>query len=379
MIDDASDEVLALAQQLIRERTVNPPGGERGLAETLGLRLQSDGFTVRKLDHGPDRSSLLARRQGAGRREPVIFSGHLDTVPAGQSDWDSDPFGGSIVDGRLYGRGAVDMKGGVAAMVVAAGRLALKPLEGDLLVALSADEEIGAQGAIQLVGDPDFPRDGRLIVGEPTSMRVGVAEKGALWVEVRFTGKAAHGAYPHEGASAIAAILASVPDVVAIADRWDRHPVLGPTTANLAMVGGGSAPNMVADSAWIRIDFRTAPGRGHKALVVEIEAVLADSLTRGVRAEVVVHADRPAFATPPDHPLVVAAIGIVRKVDPDAGPIGLSYYTDAAEFRRSQDYPTIILGPGDPEVAHKVNENIAVAELKTAVGIYEALGLELLC
>lgn len=82
-----------------------------------------------------------------------------------------------------------------------------------------------------------------MIVGEPTAMNVGIAENGALWIEVRFSGKAAHGAYPHEGASAIAAIVSSVPGVIAIADRWDRHPVLGPTTANLAMVGGGSAPN----------------------------------------------------------------------------------------------------------------------------------------
>lgn len=156
----AVSEVVDLAQQLIRQPTVNPPGNEGDLAETLAPRLRIAGFTVELLDLGMGRASLLARRRGTARREPVASSGNLDTVPVGEASWVADPFGGSVVDGRLFGRGAADMKGGVAAMVVAACRLAAEPLEGELFVALSADEERGARGLSNFSGIRTFRRTG---------------------------------------------------------------------------------------------------------------------------------------------------------------------------------------------------------------------------
>ncbi|MEX2183755.1 MAG: M20 family metallopeptidase [Chloroflexota bacterium] len=367
-----------MAQQLIRQPTVNPPGNERLIARPIASMLEDAGFSVDFLDHGAGRASLLAKKSGSGRLMPVILSGHLDTVPIGQVPWAGDPFGGGVSDGRLYGRGSADMKGGVAALVVAACRLVSAPLGGDLVVALTADEEVGALGASEMMGHPEFPVQGRLIVGEPTGMHVGIAEKGALWIDVKFVGKAAHGAYPDEGASAIAALIDSVPGVMAVADRWSRHSLLGVTTANPAMIGGGSAANMVADRAWVRMDIRTAPGRTHAELVAEIEAALADSSASGVTVEVEVVADRPAFETPEDDPLVTAALGLSASSSGEARAIGLSYYTDAAVYRRSREYPTIILGPGDPEVAHKVDEFVPVTDLERATTVYEELARTLL-
>ena len=380
------DLVVSLAQRLVRTVTVNPPGDETRLVELLGAELGAAGFTLHPIDHGDGRGSLLATLGTDDGRAPLILSGHLDTVPVGGVPWQDDPFGAVIRDGRLYGRGTTDMKGGVAAMVVAAIRLAHAvatdgtPLRGRLVVALSADEEVGTLGARGLAAHPDFPRTGALIVGEPTGLRPGIAEKGALWIEVRFSGKAAHGAYAHEGASAIAGLIAAMPGVVAAVEPLPPHGLLGPPPANIAMMGGGSAPNMVADRAWAKVDVRSTPGVSHTAVLDAMRAALTTaSLPRGVTAEIVVVSDRRSFETAPDAPIVAAATRALAVAGvADTTPVGLSYYTDAAELLAGGDYATLILGPGLPGLAHQVDEYVPLDDLVRGAAAYEALASALL-
>jgi len=382
----ASDHpVVSLAARLIRTPTVNPPGDEQRLVELLAGELGAAGFTLESIDHGDGRGSLLATFGEDDGRMPLILSGHLDTVPVGGVPWQDDPFGARIRDGRLYGRGSTDMKGGVAAMVVAALRVASDaragtPVRGRLVLALSADEEVGTTGARGLAAHPDFPRAGSLIVGEPTGLRPGIAEKGALWVEVRFAGKAAHGAYAHEGASAIAGLVSAMPGVVAVVEPLPPHPLLGSTTANIAMIGGGSAPNMVADRAWAKVDVRSAPGVGHEAVLQGMrDALAAAALPAGVTAEVVVVSDRRSFETAPEAPIVAAATRALAAAGvTDTAPVGLSYYTDAAELLAGGDYATLILGPGVPGMAHQVDEYVPLDDLVRGAAAYEALARELL-
>jgi len=364
---------------------VNPPGHERLLVQLLAGELGPAGFTLVPIDHGDGRGSLLATVGQDGGRAPLILSGHLDTVPVGGVLWQDDPFGALIRDGRLYGRGTTDMKGGVAAMVVAAIRVATDarsgtPLRGRLVLALSADEEVGTAGARSLAAHPDLPRTGSLIVGEPTGLRPGIAEKGALWIEVRFAGKAAHGAYAHEGASAVAGLIRAMPDVAAVVEPLPAHPLLGATTANVAMIGGGSAPNMVADRAWAKVDVRSTPGVSHAAVLEAMRAALAGAaLPPGVTAEIVVISDRRSFETAADAPIVAAATrALVAAGVTDTGPIGLNYYTDAAELLAGGDYETLILGPGVPGMAHQVDEYVPLDDLIRGAATYEALARELL-
>lgn len=378
--------VVALAAELVRTPTVNPPGAEATLVALLGGRLGRAGFTLQVIDHGEGRASLIATLGEDARRAPLILSGHLDTVPVGGVPWQDDPFAGIIRDGRLYGRGTTDMKGGVAAMVVAAERFAAANEAGDLalagrlVLALSADEEVGTAGARAQAAHPALPRAGALIVGEPTGLRPGIAEKGALWIEVRFTGKAAHGAYAHEGASAIAGLLAAMPGIAAVVDPLPAHPLLGPTTANIAMIGGGSAPNMVADRAWAKVDVRSAPGVRHADVLAAMqEALDRAALPHGVAAEIVVVSDRRSFETAADAPIVAAAThALVAAGVADTTPLGLSYYTDAAELLAGGEYTTLILGPGVPALAHQVDEHVPLDDLVRGARTYEFLARELL-
>ncbi len=381
-----ADPVIALAAELVRTPTVNPPGREAVLVAAIGARLGGAGFTLHPVDHGDGRASLIATLGALDERPPVILSGHLDTVPVGGVPWRDDPFGAVIRDGRMHGRGTTDMKGGVAAMVVAAERVAAATRAGDarlrgrLVVALSADEEVGTLGARAQATHQALPRAGVLIVGEPTGLRPGIAEKGALWIEVRFHGKAAHGAYAHEGASAIAGLLAAMPAVAATVEPLPRHPLLGPTTANIAMIGGGSAPNMVADGAWAKVDVRSAPGVRHAEILAAMDAALAGAaLPAGVTAEIVVVSDRRSFETAPDAPIVASATRALRAAGVvDTTPVGLSYYTDAAELLAGGDYATLILGPGVPGMAHQVDEYVPLDDLVRSAVAYEVLARELL-
>ena len=372
--------VIALAAHLVRTRTVNPPGDEAPLAAELAGSLGAAGFATHIVDHGAGRASCLAMIGPAEGRRPLILSGHLDTVPIGETPWQDDPFSATVRDGKLWGRGSTDMKGGVAAIVIAARRLAGLPLRGPLVLALSADEEVGTAGARGLIAHPAFPRTGALIVGEPTGMRPGIAEKGALWIEVRFTGKAAHGAYAHEGASATMGLIAAMPGVAEVVRPLPAHPILGPTTANIAMIGGGSAPNMVADRAWAKVDIRSAPGTSHAEILAAMRTALAAApLPAGVHAEIAVMSDRRSFETAPDDPLVLALQRALAGAGvPETDPVGLAYYTDAAELLGGGDYTALICGPGVPGLAHQVDEHVPVDDLVRAADAYTALGRELL-
>jgi acetylornithine deacetylase/succinyl-diaminopimelate desuccinylase-like protein len=171
-----------------------------------------------------------------------------------------------------------------------------------------------------------------------------------------------------------------MPGVVAVVDRLPPHGLLGPTTANIAMVGGGSAPNMVADRAWAKVDVRSAPGVSHAMVLDWMRAALSvAALPSGVTAEIVVVSDRRSFETAPDAPIVAAATrALVAAGVADTVPLGLSYYTDAAELLSGGDYATLILGPGVPGLAHQVDEHVPLDDLVRGAATYEVLARELL-
>lgn len=196
--------IVDLAQAMVRTETANPPANERRLAEMLAARARSLGLEAEVRPLEADRANLLLRLGGTGERPPLVLTGHLDTVPPGPEPWSRPPFGGDLADGRLHGRGACDMKGGVAAAAALA-RARPGGLRGDLILALTAGEEVDSCGAQALVRGGDIPTPAGLLVAEPTNLGLYTAERGLLWVEVLFRGKAAHGSSPHLGVNAILA------------------------------------------------------------------------------------------------------------------------------------------------------------------------------
>ena len=247
-----------LALELVRLDTVNPPGREGKAASLLADRLSAAGFEVAFHEHAPGRPSVVARLAGDG--PALCMTGHLDTVPLGGAPWSVEAFG-ELRDGRLYGRGSSDMKGGVAAIVVAAERVAaLGGGSAGLELVLCAAEETGCEGALHLASSGALGRAGAVLVAEPTGGVPHVAHKGVLWARATAEGKSAHASSPQLGRNAIYPLAAAVAALAELDLGVPAHPVLGEPTFNVGTISGGSGINLVPDRAEAGIDIRTVPG-----------------------------------------------------------------------------------------------------------------------
>lgn len=382
---DFLSPAVALTRDLVRVNTTNPPGNERPAVELLEARLRGAGFETRVEPYlDESRIQVVARLRGTGERPGLLFSGHVDVVPQGNVPWSVDPFGGEVRDGRLYGRGSCDMKSGVAALVVAAEELARsgQRLKGDLVVAITADEERNCLGAEVLVKAPLFEGLGAAIVAEPTSLQLYVAEKGAFWLEITLFGKTAHGSMPQHGANAIAAM-------VDFLGRWEQvyrtdepvHPLLGTPTLNMGVISGGVKANVVPDQCAVQLDMRTVPPLSHAELRERAERLLEEicASRSGTRFEIGPLSDRPPVSCPADSPLFKALAGAAREVaDVDSTPRGIPYCTEACIWVPVLGIPAVICGPGSPGMAHQPDEHVEVAEVEAAARMYERAARDLL-
>jgi succinyl-diaminopimelate desuccinylase len=364
-------EVIELTSALVKLNTANPPGREKAAAELVasylgtksGVEVELDPFEV-------ERANLIARVEGRGG-EGLLLSGHLDTVPADAADWRFDPYGAEVESGWLYGRGACDMKGAVAAMAVVVGDLAASKARpsGDLVLALTSGEETDSRGARRLVDKGVLKDIDAIVVGEPTRLDVGVGHKGALWVEAETVGVAAHGASPSAGVNAIMLMLEWLTSLTEsdFLDARSGRSAFDEETLSVNMIDGGEAPNIVPDSCRVILDFRTLPGRQHSSLLLDLEGCLPP-------ARISILRDCLPVGPSQDSRVFRAACDAVRKVL-GKEPIErmLPFITDGSVFTEATAAPIVIFGPGDERLAHKTDERIAIDELMSAVSCYEMI------
>lgn len=357
-----------LTQQLIRFDTINPPGRERPCAEFLGGLLDAAGFEITYHAYGDGRANLIARRGGDDDRPALGFTGHLDTVPLGHRPWSVDPHAADISDGKLWGRGASDMKSGVAAFTVAALRLA-DGLDGTPGVELvyTAGEETGCDGSFSLArGDGSLGRCGALVVAEPSSNQPWVGHKGALWLKGTGQGVTAHGSMPDKGENAIYKAARAISKLEEFDFNVARHPVLGPATINVGMVQGGLNINSVPDHSEFTMDIRTIPGQDHAKLREQITSYLGDEI------EIETIVDVGGMWTDPETAWIQDVFGIV------SGHTGweksvqtATYFTDASALTPAYgNPPTVVLGPGEAAMAHQTDEYCFVDRIDEAAEIY---------
>jgi succinyl-diaminopimelate desuccinylase len=344
-----------------------------------------------------------------------VLCGHLDTVPAGEGAWQREPLSPEVVDGRLYGLGAADMKAAVAAMASVAVRLAAdardRPLAGDLLLAFTSGEETRSRGAQAFARSGLLDGAAGIVIGEPTGNRVGIAEKGGLWLELVLHGQTSHGSRPDLGANAATGIaeltylleIASLPgpaapaapvgalpsssraiqNAVAALDavlRRPAHPLLGVPTLVVTRLRGGVANNVIPDRASATLDVRLLPGQSATEVRSAIEGVAeAVARPRGLRLEVVDLGARAALEVPEDDPLVAEARAAVAAVaGREAEIYGLTGATDATELVPPLRLPFIICGPGEMAQAHQPDEFVSLDALEASVEIYERLARRML-
>jgi succinyl-diaminopimelate desuccinylase len=361
-------DVVSLTQKLIKYNTINPPGNERDIAEFCGKLLIENGFTVHYHEFAKNRLSVVAEIGLSDKDLPIVFSGHLDVVPLGQKEWSVEPFAAEIKDGKLYGRGSCDMKGGVAAIITAAINSKSALPKGGIRLILSASEEDGCKGAAHLVSNADLGKARGIIIAEPTSNLPICAHKGALYMWVKASGITAHSSMPERGVNAIYKVAKAISKIENFKFDVDQDPILGIPTINVGVVKGGLNINSVPDRAEFSIDVRSTTKIDHAAALQEIKQLLSDDLTIEpfVNCKPVYTDDKDPF---------VAIVDKAASVNRDTGevPKSLPYATDAAFLQDYYKAPTVILGPGEAKMAHQTDEYAELSDLEKALDIYSAI------
>lgn len=363
-----SDDALTLARQLLSFNTINPPGQEAECMAFLARWLQERGFEVTLSTFGAGRCNLLATLPGKGNGSPLAFTGHLDTVPLGDAPWSHDPFG-EVHNGRLYGRGASDMKAAIAAFLVACvARAAFIRAGSGVVLILTGGEETGCDGAQALLATGTLPEVGALIVGEPTANYPVIGHKGALWLCCRTEGKTAHGAMPELGINAIYLAADAVKKIQHFTPG-PSHPLMRRPTLNVGRIRGGLNINSVPDSASFDVDIRTAPNLQHADIRTRLHQHLGD----GVQIDTLV--DLPAVLADAQSPWIRQVYQLCQPQH--ASPLTpriVPYFTDASLLLPALNMPPcIILGPGEPTMAHQTDEYCELTRLAAAEELYGQL------
>ncbi len=361
----APKSALELTRTLMCFNTINPPGEERLCAQHLGTILENAGFSISYHEFADRRASLVARIGGNMDKPPLCFTGHIDTVPLGAMPWSTDPFAGEIGDGKLYGRGSSDMKSGVAAFATAVLQLAPRLQSGPgVVLVITAGEETGCEGAYHLAGLHDvLGQAGAIVVAEPTANYPCVGHKGALWLKAQTRGVTAHGSMPERGVNAVYKAARAICELESYDFNVDRHEVLGSPTLNVGIVRGGLNINSVPDEAEISIDIRTIPELEHEALRARLQGYLGDEVKISPIVDV-----ESVWTDPADNWVqeVFATMGPL--LNESLEPRTATFFTDAAALKPAYGGPpTVILGPGEPEMAHKTDEYCIVDRIEQAV------------
>ena len=372
--------VVDLLARLVAIPSVNPDlsddpaiRGEHRLADFLAAHLGALGFAVERVGKDPRRTNVIGRFGPARPRRSLLVEAHLDTQ--GVTGMTVAPFGAEIRDGRLYGRGACDTKGPMAAVLAA--------LDADVLAAVAASgwqlifvgaigEETGNDGANELTAR-ELGADEAVIL-EPTGLNVVHAHKGALWFELEVRGRAGHGSNPDRGLNAVIGMARAIDLIMQQADEdRDRrtHPVLGQTTVNIGVIRGGTAINIIPDSCTIRVDRRILPGDNQEAILrrlreglqaLQAEGWMLSSDIRLIKAGV-------PFETPADSSLIQRLVAAGRAQGVQTGTEGAGWFSDAGPFSRTCRH-VAVFGPGHIAQAHTVDEYIDLNELEAGRRVF---------
>ena len=366
---------ITLTQELIRFNTVNPPGNEDQVCNYLASILESAGFECRKIEFAPRRMSLVAKIGSCSNDNPSIcFTGHVDVVPLGARSWKHEPFAGLIEDGKLFGRGSSDMKSGVAAFVVAAMKTAqaAKACSGVSLI-ITAGEETGCEGAFHLVASQEILEflgpAGSFVVAEPTANEPLIGHKGAYWLKASTEGVTAHGSMPERGENAFYKLAKAALTLEKFTFDTPAHPLMGQGTLNVGTAKAGLNINSVPDAAEMTLDIRTVAGQSH----AHIYGCLCKALGPIVRLDTII--DIEGVYTPASDPWMATVFDRCEKIN-GVRPVEktVSYFTDASALKPViGDPPTVILGPGQPEMAHQTDEFCYVDNITDATQLFEDL------
>ncbi|UCF43802.1 MAG: M20 family metallopeptidase [Planctomycetota bacterium] len=353
--------------------------GELAAAEIISAELGRSQIESRVDSWGQDRANLVARIKTAGHKGALLFACHLDVVGPGEAKWGHPPFSAAERDGRIYGRGSADMKGGIAAVVTAIRQVVDSGIKlvGDIVLLGAAGEETDSCGAKRFVSavGGDLPDIAGVVLPEPTDFEVVTGHRGMLWLDVKTFGKAAHGSTPELGVNAIGSMRDLLGELESYKIRVEPHKLLGECSMSVNTIVGGKEINVIPDKCEIGIDIRTLPGQNQQAIVDDFQRIFARLKQKKAefQASVSIVREVGALETEPACDFVkefCSAVGVTESK-------AVGFTTDGPHLV-SLGAPVVIFGPGKPEVCHKPDEYIDIADVQKAVEYYKDIILKFL-
>jgi len=366
-----------LLKKLIQAETTAEKG-ELAAAEVIASEFDQSGIDSHVDSWDQTRANVVAHVGSAGLRAGLLFACHLDVVDPGEEAWEHPAFTAVESNGKIYGRGAVDMKGGTAAAVTAIRQIVESgvKLRGDIVLAAVAGEETDSAGAKRFVDDKNrLPGLAGVIIPEPTDFKVVTAHRGILWLRISTKGKAAHSSAPQLGVNAIGSMRLILNELQSYKIMAEPHELLGTCTMSVNTIAGGKAMNVVPDKCSIGIDFRTLPQQNHDEIIADLQKIFAKLKAADE------HFDADISVLRKIQPLetnknceFVKAFCAAEGTD-ETKPVG--YTTDGPYFA-SLGSPVVIFGPGKPHLCHKPNEYIDISDLEKGVEHYKNIILKFL-
>jgi acetylornithine deacetylase len=360
------DPCLTLLQDLVSIDSVNPtlvPGasGEAAVAQRIAVHMRALGLDVHLQEAAPGRANVIGVLDTGTPGPSLMFCGHTDTVGV---EGMLAPFVPEVRDGRLYGRGAQDMKGGVAAMIDAARVLEeRRPSRGRLIVAAVVDEEFASIGADALVREW---RADAAVVTEPTDLQIGVGHKGFAWFDIETRGRAAHGSRPLDGRDAIfrmGRVLSRLEQLDRDLQAKPAHPVLGTASLHASMIEGGREWSSYPDACGLKVERRTLVGESAATAETEIRRILEQLRGADPEFEAAVRPvfSRPPYETPRGHAITTCLQACADGRHVRSGTVGMSFWTDAA-ILGGAGIPSVLFGPGGAGL-HSTEEYVRIDDV----------------
>ncbi|MCD8030135.1 MAG: ArgE/DapE family deacylase [Bacteroides sp.] len=338
------------------------------------------GIESELVEYQAGRSQLVATLTGSleGTGKTIVFSGHMDVVAANEQEWTYPPFDATEVDGKIYSRGTSDMKGGLMAAVVAMINLKENgaPFVGTVKLLATTAEETGAQGAAQLKELGYVEGVDGVIIAEPTSNTLTIAEKGGFWLRFTTKGKEAHGSMPDEGVNAIDHMLIFLQRMKETIDfSVYENEILGKSTGSLDIISGGHTINIVPGECSAEIDIRTVPGQKHEDILAQLETIRQEITAEVENFDLTIEVliDLPPTSTSFDNEFVQTISDVVYEVTGiEQAPKGITEFSDLSQFLGdTNDFPGVILGCGDTYQPHQVDEYIEISYYLQGITIFE--------
>ncbi|MEE9410874.1 MAG: M20 family metallopeptidase [Candidatus Heimdallarchaeota archaeon] len=370
----AEEEVIPILKELIRINTENPPGKTIDSVNYIAKEFEACGIKYKVQEYAKGRANIIAEF-GESERS-IIITGHLDTVPAGDANkWKYPPFEAIENEGKIYGRGSTDMKGAVAAYISILKKLKENDVKLDKKIVFlgTSDEEIGMDGSLEAKNAGIMEGCDFVLIGEPTELKIALAEKGTLWIKIAVEGKSAHGSAPHLGVSALEGatkLIAKMKDAV----PEFEHDVLGSSTLNIGKILGGTLINVVPEFCEFECDFRLVSNELREQTKQKIHAIVEHfNKTEESKAKMEIVHELPVIESK-DGELFIEKLKAKTRAKGITEIIGVNYGTDGAMLIPEYNTPFVIMGPGKLDQLHVTDEYTEKQEvIDYANIIYEVL------